>query len=74
MAARVSHEVATGSRPVANARHVRSYNREDMVFDPVHYLQLIEKKIGAFEQAAPLEEWNLPKAFATLQRRMRRTC
>ncbi len=33
----MSHEVATGSRPVANARHPRCYDREDMVFDPVHY-------------------------------------
>ena len=52
------------------ARHVRSYDREDMLFDPVHYLPLIEKKIGAFDQAAPLAGWNLPKAFATLQRLM----
>jgi hypothetical protein len=26
------------------ARHPRCYNREDMVFDPVHYLPLIEQK------------------------------
>ena len=52
------------------ARHVRSYDREDMVFDPVHYLSLIEKKINALEQAAPLAGWELPKAFATLQKLM----
>jgi len=52
------------------ARHMRSYDREDMVFDPIHYLPLIEKKIGAFEQAAPLARWELLKAFATLQRLM----
>ena len=50
------------------ARHLRSYDREDMVFNPIHYLPLIEKKIGAFEQAAPLVGWELPKAFATLQK------
>ena len=27
------------------ARYPRSYGREDMIFDPVHYLPLIEKKI-----------------------------
>jgi len=52
------------------ARHVRSYDREDMVFDPVHYLPLIEKKINAFEQAAPLAGWELPQAFDTLQKLM----
>ena len=36
------------------ARHPRCYDREDMVFDPVHYLPLIERKINALDQAAPL--------------------
>ena len=27
------------------ARHPRSYEREDFVFDPLHYLALIEQKI-----------------------------
>ena len=52
------------------ARHPRCYDREDMVFDPVHYLPLIEKKINALDQAAPLAEWNLPPEFATLRRLM----
>jgi transposase len=50
------------------ARHPRSYEREDMVFDPVHYLSLLEKKIGALDQAAPLVGWDLPEAFHTLRR------
>ena len=33
------------------ARHVRSYEREDFVFDPLHYLALLERKIGALDQA-----------------------
>ena len=50
------------------ARHPRSYEREDFVFDPLHYLGLLERKIGALDQAAPLSGWNLPKAFTTLRR------
>ena len=50
------------------ARHVRSYEREDFVFDPQHYLALLERKIGALDQAAPLAGWELPEAFATLRR------
>jgi transposase len=50
------------------ARHVRSYEREDFVFDPLHYLALLERKIGALDQAAPLAGWNLPEAFAILRR------
>jgi hypothetical protein len=41
-----------------------------MVFDPVHYLPLLEKKIGALDQAAPLANWDLPEAFQTLRRLM----
>jgi transposase len=50
------------------ARHVRSYEREDFVFDPRHYLALLERKIGALDQAAPLAGWELPEAFTMLRR------
>ena len=52
------------------ARHPRCYDREDMIFDPIHYLPLLEKKIGALDQAAPLAEWDLPCEFQTLRRLM----
>lgn len=52
------------------ARHPRCYDREDMVFDPIHYLPLVERKINALDQAAPLAEWDLPPEFATLRRLM----
>ena len=52
------------------ARHPRSYEGEDMVFDPLHYLPLIERKTGAellfelvsqrYERAAVLITSNLP--------------
>ena len=50
------------------ARHQRSYSQEDAVFDPMHYLALLEKKVGAFDQAAPMQDWNLPEAFARLHK------
>ena len=37
-------------------------------FDPIHYLPLLEHKIGALDQAAPLAGWELPDAFPTLRR------
>ena len=39
------------------ARHLRSYEREDFIFEPLHYLALIEQKINALDQAAPLAGW-----------------
>ena len=50
------------------ARHVRSYEREEVVFNPLHYLPLLERKLGALDQAAPLAGWELPEAFHTLRR------
>src|SRR5260370_41209905 len=49
-------------------RRPRSYEREDFVFDPLHYLALLEHKLGALDQAAPLVGWGLPAEFATLRR------
>jgi hypothetical protein len=34
----------------------------------LHYLALLEQKIGALDQAAPLVGWELPAEFATLRR------
>jgi hypothetical protein len=36
------------------ARHPRIYDRGQFVFDPKHYLELLEQKPGALDQAAPL--------------------
>ena len=62
------HEVVIGCGVEIIARHPRSYDREDLIFDPIHYLPLLEKKIGALDQAAPLIGWDLPEVFATLRR------
>ena len=62
------HEVVIACGTETIARHPRSYEREDFVFDPLHYLALIEQKINALDQAAPLADWKLPEEFATLRR------
>jgi hypothetical protein len=58
--------IACGAEIIA--RHPRSYGREDFIFEPRHYLALLEHKIGALDQAAPLQGWDLPDAFGTLRR------
>jgi len=50
------------------ASHERSWNKEDFIFDPLHYLPLLEQKTGALDQAAPLQGWELPDVFSTLRR------
>ena len=62
------HEVVIVCGSQVIARHRRSYQREDMVFDPLHYLALLEQKARALDQAAPLVGWELPECFAHLRR------
>jgi transposase len=60
--------IASGSEVIA--RHPRSYGREEMIFDPLHYLALLEQKSNALDQAAPLQGWQLPAEFGELRRQM----
>ena len=50
------------------ARHPRVYGRAQFVFDPKHYLALLEQKPGALDQAAPLQGWTLPEPLQHLRR------
>jgi len=61
-------EVVIGCKAEVIARHDRSYESDDMVFNPLHYLPLIERKIAALDQAAPLEGWALPDDLKKLRR------
>jgi hypothetical protein len=49
------------------ARHVRSYGQGVFVYDPLHYLALIEMKPNALDQAAALQGWDLPEGFQHLR-------
>ena len=44
------------------ARHHRSYQRNDFVFDPVHYLPLLEQKTAALDQA-PCRDGTCPRSL-----------
>jgi transposase len=50
------------------ATHPRSWKRDQDVYDPVHYLALLEKKPGGLDHAKPLEDWGLPPCFDQLRR------
>lgn len=58
--------IVAGSEVIAE--HRRSYEREATVYDPLHYLALLEHKSRALDQAAPLAGWQLPDCFAHLRR------
>ena len=62
------HEVVICHGAEVIARHARSYERDTMIFDPRHYLSLIEQKVGSLDQAAPLAGLVLPAEFLVLRR------
>ncbi len=57
-----------GNEEVAD--HRRIWDREQVRFDPLHYLALLERKAGALDFARPLENWELPERFVVLRRRL----
>jgi transposase len=52
------------------SRHNRCWEREKQIFDPLHYLSLLERKPGSLDHARPLANWNLPEEFAVFRRRL----
>ena len=52
------------------AIHARSYDKADFIYDPLHYLALLERKSKALDQAAPLDGWNLAECIHHLRRLM----
>jgi transposase len=48
-------EITDGRTVVA--RHVRLYGKDGEQLDPLHYLQVLERKPGAFEHARPIQQW-----------------
>jgi len=52
------------------ARHRRMWEGEQVCFEPLHYLALLEKKPGALDHARPLAGWILPDCFGALRRRL----
>ncbi len=52
------------------ADHRRSWGKQGVFFNAVHYLALLERKPGALDHALPLANWNLPDCFDILHRRL----
>ena len=50
------------------AKHRRSWEREQQILEPMHYLDLLERKPGALDHARPLEDWQLPGCFNTYRK------
>jgi len=52
------------------AEHRRSWGKEGVFFNYLHYLPLLERKPGAIDHARPMADLNLPGCFNVLRRRL----
>jgi len=52
------------------AQHGRIWEKEQVRFEPLHYLALLERKPGALDHARPLTGWTLAECFGILRRRL----
>ncbi|OQA04275.1 MAG: Integrase core domain protein [Planctomycetes bacterium ADurb.Bin401] len=52
------------------AIHTRCWDKEQQVFDPLHYLPLLERKPGSLPYAKPLQKLKLPECFSIIQQRL----
>jgi transposase len=47
--------------------HEREFGRGKSVFDPWHYLPVLERKPGALRNGAPFKDWGLPEALTRIR-------
>jgi transposase len=52
------------------AEHPRDWDKENVHYNPLHYLALLERKPGALDYGKPFDEWDLPACFGVLRRRL----
>jgi hypothetical protein len=61
-------EIVCGGETIAE--HARSYDKAEFIYNPLHYLTLLEHKSRALDQAAPLDDWRLTDCVHRLRRLM----
>jgi transposase len=50
--------------------HARRFGRDQVVYDPWHYLPVLARKPGALRNGAPFKDWALPPSLERVRRRL----
>jgi len=48
--------------------HRRHFGRDKVIYDPWHYLAVLEKKPGALRSGAPFKQWGLPESIGDVRK------
>jgi transposase len=51
--------------------HVRSFGRNQTIYDPWHYVPVLARKPGALRNGAPFKDWLLPASLERVRRRLK---
>ena len=52
------------------ADHVRQFGRDKTIYEPWHYLDILQYKPGALRDGAPFKDWQLPSSLLQIQKRL----
>jgi transposase len=61
-------KVLLGEEIVAD--HPRSFKRDQVIYDPWHYLPVLMRKPGALRNGAPFKDWDLPVPLSAIRARL----
>jgi hypothetical protein len=50
--------------------HIRDFGRGKTIYDPWHYLGILDHKPGGLRDGAPFKDWSLPTAVKQIQRKL----
>jgi hypothetical protein len=53
------------------ADHPRNFRRDQIIYDPWHYLPVLMKKPGALRNGAPFKDWPLPPALTQVRTKLK---
>ncbi len=60
--------IVSNGKEIAN--HLRSFDRDKIIYNPWHYLSVLRRKPGALRNGAPFQDWQLPSGLKRLQSRL----
>jgi transposase len=52
--------------------HKREFRRDQVIYDPWHYLEILKRKPGALRNGAPFKEWDLPQPLTEMRQLLSR--
>ena len=47
--------------------HVRNFSRDKVIYDPWHYIDVLQQKPGALRNGAPFKNWELPQSLKEIR-------